>query len=96
MYDYEFKTTFWTDFTIADKFGINAIEDTFKRAFIDCKYNYIYLTELVLVMNWKMWEWSEKDIKISRVYQNLWTKADNYALDTLKGDEMTYFYQQTD
>ena len=26
-------TTFYTDFSIADKFGIGAIEDTYKRSF---------------------------------------------------------------
>lgn len=29
---YKPLTTFWQDFSIADKFGNNAIEDTFKRA----------------------------------------------------------------
>jgi len=31
--DYEFKTTFWMDFTIADAFGLDAVRDTFKRSF---------------------------------------------------------------
>ena len=30
---YETFTTFWQDFTIADRFGVSAIKDTFKRAF---------------------------------------------------------------
>lgn len=94
--DYEFKTTFWQDFTIADKFGLEAIQDTFNRAFKEWKSDYIYLTELVLVLNWKMWDWSEKDTTIARLYQKLWEKADNYALDNLKGDEMSYFYRETD
>ena len=38
---YEFKTTFWMDFTIADKFGIEAVKDTFKRAFSEWKTDYI-------------------------------------------------------
>lgn len=32
---YKMKTTFWNDFTIADCFGIDAIEDTYKRSFRD-------------------------------------------------------------
>ena len=96
MYDYEFKTTFWRDFTIADKFGKLAIDDTFNRAFKEWKSDYIYLTELVLVLNWKMWEWSEKDIDIAKLYQKFWEKADNYALDNLKDEELTYFYRETD
>ena len=94
--DYEFKTTFWQDFTIADKFGIDAIKDTFNRAFNEWKTDYIYLTELVLVLNWKMWGWSEKDITISRLYQKLWEQADNYGLKHLKGDELSYFIRTLD
>ena len=53
---YEMQTTFWQDFSIADKFGISAIEDTYERAFKEWKDNYIYLTELVIVVNWKCWQ----------------------------------------
>lgn len=33
VYGYETKTTFWDDFSIAEMFGINAVRDTYKRAF---------------------------------------------------------------
>ena len=94
--DYEFKTTFWQDFSIADKFGIDAIKDTYKRAFKEWKDNYIYLTELVLVLNWKIWDWYEKDTSIAKVYNDFWEKTQNYAYDNLKGDELTYFYRTID
>ena len=41
---YETKTTFWMDFSIADRFGIEAIKDTFKRAFDEWKEHYEYLS----------------------------------------------------
>ena len=96
MEDYEFKTTFWQDFTIADKFGIKAIKDTYKRAFNEWKDNYIYLTELVLVLNWKIWDWYEKDEEVARVYNDLWEKTDRYALDNLQENELNYFINTTD
>lgn len=43
MFDYQFKTTFWTDFSIADVFGVSAIKDTFNRAFEEWRDNYIYI-----------------------------------------------------
>ena len=52
---YELQTTFWNDFSIADRFGLSAIQDTFNRAFKEWKENYKYLTELVLVLNHKIW-----------------------------------------
>ena len=96
MEDYEFKTTFWQDFTIADKFGIKAIKDTYKRAFNEWKDNYIYLTELVLVLNWKIWDWYEKDEEVAKVYNDLWEKTDKYALDNLQENELNYFINTTD
>ena len=94
--DYEFKTTFWSDFTIADAFGTKAIKDTFNRAFKHWKDNYEYLTELVLVLNWKIWQHYEKNETYAKLYNELWIKADNYGLDNLKGDELDYFIRTLD
>lgn len=94
--DYEFKTTFWSDFTIADAFGTEAIKDTFNRAFKYWKDNYEYLTELVLVLNWKIWQHYEKNETYAKLYNELWMKADNYGLDNLKGDELNYFIRTLD
>ena len=59
---YELQTTFWEDFSIADRFGLSAIQDTFKRAFEEWKNNYKYLTELILVLNHKIWQYYETGI----------------------------------
>lgn len=48
------KTTFWQDFSIAERFGEKAVRDTFRRAMSAWKSNYVYLTELVLVLNHKL------------------------------------------
>ena len=94
---YETITTFWQDFTIADKFDVSAIKDTYKRVFNEWKNNYKYLTELVLVLNWKIWEHYEKNnSKYMALYNELWEDADMYALDNLKGEEWDYFYRTVD
>ena len=41
-------TTFYTDFSIADKFGVTAIKDTYNLAFEGWKSNVKYITELVM------------------------------------------------
>lgn len=89
-------STFYEDFSIADMFGISAIKDTYKRAMEGWKEDYVMLTELVMVLNWKIWEHYETNEKIARVYNDLWEKADSYALDNLKGEELDYFYRTTD
>lgn len=89
-------TTFWEDFSIADAFGKDAIQDTFNRAFNEWKGNYKYLTELVMVLNHKIWQWYEKNDEYGRLYNDLWEQADNYACENLKGEELSYFYSTTD
>ena len=44
------KIGFWELIVIADKFGNEAVNDTFKRAFTEWKGNYAYLTEMVMVL----------------------------------------------
>jgi hypothetical protein len=94
---YVMTTTFWEDFSIADRFGEAAIKDTFKRAFNEWKGNYIYLTELVIVLNHKIWQYYNLGNETyARLYDYLWRQADEYACENLKGDELRHFYQITD
>lgn len=93
---YEVFTTFWEDFSIADKFGISAVKDTFNRAFKEWKKDYKYLTELVLVLNHKIWYHYEKNEPLARVYNELWEKADEYAMNHLKGKQLQWFLKWTD
>ena len=47
------RTTFWDDFTSADKKGVGGIEDIFRQAFESRGNDVVFLTELTLVTNWK-------------------------------------------
>lgn len=93
---YEMETTFWNDFTIADRFGISAVKDTFNRAFKNWKNNAVYLTELVIVLNHKIWQYYRTNETLARVYNDLWEKADLYATENLQGDDLSFFYRITD
>lgn len=93
---YETKTTFWMDFSIADAFGADAVKETYNRAFNGWKENYIYLTELVIVLNWKIWQHYEKNEPLAKVYNELWEQADKYACEHLHGEEAEYFFRVTD
>ena len=96
MTGYKPITTFFEDFSIADAFGVSAIEDTYKRAMKGWSKDYKYLTELVMVLNWKIWEHYGKNDEYAEVYNRLWGEADQYAAENLDGDELSYFYQTTD
>lgn len=97
MNGYKPQTTFWMDFSIADRLGEAAVRDTFKRAFAEWHTDVVYLTELVMVLNHKIWQHYEaKNESLARLYDELWRGADAYAVNTLKGDDMAYFYDVTD
>lgn len=93
---YELQTTFWDDFSIADQFGIEAIKDTYNRAFNEWKHNCKYLTELILVLNHKIWQYYKEYPHIADLYNSLWKKANQYAKENLKGNELNYYYNITD
>ena len=93
---YKPKTTFYMDFSIADGFGAAAIKDTFNRAFEGWKNNTEYLTELVMVLNWKIWEHYERNDYYASIYSELYERANDWAQDNLTGDDLKYFYETTD
>ncbi len=94
MIGYTPVTTFWDDFTIAEAFGGNAVRDTFNRAFDEWKGNYKYLTELVMVLNHKIWQ--HADHSLADIYNELWENAYDYGMCNLKDDELQYFLRVLD
>lgn len=93
---YELQTTFWEDFSIADRFGLAAVLDTFNRAFREWKGDYKFLTELTLVLNHKIWQYYENRPDMAVLYNTLWKQADQYAKENLKGNELSYYWEVTD
>lgn len=90
-------TTFDMDFAIADRFGVNAVKDTFNRAFNEWKSDARYLTELVMVLNHRCWYWYHLNKHaLSKVYEDLFYKAHHYAVNHLKGKELAFYLDVTD
>lgn len=94
---YQPQTTFWSDFGIAEPFGEKAVEDTYNRAFREWKSDKVYLTELSMMLNWKLWQHYDKgNDKMARLYDKLWKQTDKYAHTHLKGDDLQYYIRTTD
>lgn len=89
---YKCMTTFWSDFSIADRFGEAAIKDTFKRAFREWRSNIKYLTELVLVLNHKIWHYYGKNEALCALYNDLWMEADNWAHENITDPADAEYY----
>lgn len=89
-------TTFWEDFSIADKFGVEAIRDTYKRAFEEWHTDYKMFTELVMVLNHKIWQHHTSNEQVAVIYDSLYSIAVNWAYENLKDDALSYFIKTLD
>lgn len=93
---YNARTTFYSDFSIANRFGADAITDTFERAFREWKDDIIYLTELSMVTNHFSWEHSDNE-ELCGIYCELYFRCRDYAYgDNFPEHEVFYYYRCTD
>ena len=102
LFGYKQITTFFEDFSIADRFGISAIKDTYKRAFKGWKDNVEYITELDMVLNWKSWQFAPKEQggedndAYCKLYSDLYYELRDWCFENLKGDDLEYYIRTTD
>lgn len=90
-------STFYSDFTIAELVsGIDGVKDTYKRCVEEWRDNAEYVTELVMVLNHKIWEHYGKNDDMSSVYDDLWGELDDWCMDNLKGEDLDYYIQTLD
>ena len=96
MLNYKFESSFWEEFSIAENYGPDGIHHHYDIVFEQYKDNLKYLTELVLVLNIKIFIWYGVDDTIGKMYDQLWKETDGYAIDTLKGDDLHYYLHTLD
>lgn len=90
-------STYYTDFGIAERFGEEAIRDTYKRAIENWGKSIEWITEIVMVLNWKQWEHNATgNDKLVDLYHELWRDAEQYVFDHYDGEELNYFFRTTD
>lgn len=97
MCGYKPITTYYTDFGIAERFGKASIKDTYRRAVKHWGDDIKWMTEIVMVLNWKYHEHSVRDnADLAEFYADLWEEASRYVLEHFEGDDLTYYYRTTD
>lgn len=96
--DYRSITNYFDLYSIADNESAAAVRALFKTNFEEAKQDYKLLTELVMVLNHKLWYWYEMNPKSPMVstYDKLFNKANEYALTHLNNEEIRYFSSVTD
>ena len=96
---YEPKTTYWNDFETAEMFGgEREIRALYKRAMRNWKDNVEYITEICMVLNWRLHLWYQREgenSKLARLYDELWRDCDAWCFDNLKGDDLQYYIRTT-
>lgn len=89
-------TTFHFDFSFAEHYGYDMVKDTFDYNFETAKnMGYKWLTEFVMVLNWKVWEHSNTNSTLAKLYDKLLIQADEYASENLNEEELSYYYTTT-
>ena len=98
MIGYKSKTTFWSDFSIAECYGFESVKDTYNRAKEEWKDNIEYMTELALILNHKSWQHAQTNENLSKVYVQLWEEVDSFIFEYFKDNEeaINYYVQTTD
>lgn len=92
-------TTFWDDFSVAERFGKEAILETTEKCFKEWKSNYKYLTELIMVLNHKSWYWdSQNNNELMELYSHLYYKYDDKAIKALNNNKtaLNYYFRTLD
>lgn len=107
---YQRKTTFASDFAIAECYGDNSIKDTYRRASKEWMADKDYATELALVLNWYSWFWYDNgEQELSALYADLFykckdafykqwrvKKTDSEAERIRKEEAQSYFFHTLD
>ena len=99
MTGYKPMTSSYRDLSIADKFGISTIENTIKTLLKNFKAmgnGYKYITELVMALNWKIWEHYENNKTIAKCYNDEWEKLMQWCQEHFTQDQLDYYYRVTD
>lgn len=97
MNGYETQTTLYGDFTIADAFGVDAVKDTYNRVFNEWQHSAVFMTELSLVLNHKIWEHHHKDnSELITIYDTLWKLHDEWCGRAMSDEDYEYYLRITD
>lgn len=94
----QLESTFRDDFTVAERmFGMDWIRKLYKSAFKHWKDDLKYITELVLVLNWKWWYRADRNkMEVSRLYTDLWEETHDWCCSNLKWEDLKYYLRKVD
>ena len=96
---YERITTFYSDLSIAERYGIASIKETYKNVMEQWIDDIKYITEFAMCLNYKSWEWSSRENDdICQLYVDLFYEAQDKIYEHYEGNDeaLRYYYEVTD
>ena len=96
---YKRKTTFYSDLSIAECYGVDAIKDTYNRVVKEWMGNIEYITEFAICLNHKSWEHHARhNDNLVKLYAELWYEIKDKIYEHYDGnqDALDYFFEVTD
>jgi hypothetical protein len=90
------KTTFFSDLTIAECYGMSEVVDTYNRVMDDWSKNLDFMCEWVIALNQKIWQHYKDNPGLAQKYDELWRKADEHCMKVFKGEKLTAYLNYVD
>lgn len=90
------KTTFFSDLTIAECFGVNEVTDTYENVMNEWGKNLDFMCEWVIALNQKIWQHHEGKPVLAQKYDELWRKADDHCRKVFRGKDLTAYLNYVD
>lgn len=98
-FGYERQTTFFSDLSIAEWYGLDGVRDTYNRVCKEWISDVKYFTEFVMALNWKCWEWHGRGYnELAQLYSELYSAAYELGYEKYKDDDekSSYFWRTLD
>ena len=90
------KTTFYSDLTIAECYGISSVVDTYNRVMEGWGNNLEFMCEWVIALNQKIWQHYKDNPELAQKYDVLWRRADDHCRKMFKGERLTAYLNYVD
>lgn len=88
---YKPHTNFYVRFSMAEPYGITALADVYNTLSTKNANSVVNMTELVLVLQWKIYEHYDNNKILTKFYQSMWEIADKWCRENLQGNDLKYF-----
>lgn len=98
---HERKTTFFSDLSIAECYGVDGIRDTYNRVMQEWMGDLVFITEFIVCLGLKSSQWCD-DRKHGQTFCNLYSDLYHEAVDAFykhyegNEDALDYFFEMTD